>query len=320
MTAAAEQREPEATGALDAGLRRWLENRFGARVRFDEPLSRHTSFRIGGPADAWVELDDAAELAEVFVSAAASATAVFTLGSGTNVLVSDRGVRGIVVHLGRGFQFVAWAESGERAAVRAGAAVPFKKLVYDAVERGFAGLEFGEGIPGSLGGGLTMNAGAFGGEIGKVVESLEGVHREGRVEELPRAALAFQYRRLDLPPGWVITAVRLTLARGDRAEMEKRVATARDKRKKNQPLGDPNAGSIFKNPPGTFAGRLLEEAGLKGLASGGARVSERHANFIVNRGGATAADVWALMEEMRRRVEARCGVHLEPEVKLVGEW
>ena len=320
MTAAARQPEPQARGAIDEPLRQRLVARFGARVRFDEPLARHTSFRIGGPADAWVDVDDADELAELFGAARESATPVFTLGSGTNVLVSDRGVRGVVVHLGRGFHFIEWAEEAEHAAVRAGAAMPFKKLVYDAVERGFEGLEFGEGIPGSVGGGLTMNAGAFGGEIGKVVTSLQGVHREGRVEELPRSALAFEYRRLELPPGWVITAVRLTLARGDRAEMEKRVAVARDKRKKNQPLGLPNAGSIFKNPPGTFAGRLLEEAGVKGLARGGARVSELHSNFIVNQGGATAAEVRALMEEMRARVQARSGVRLEPEVKLVGEW
>ena len=320
MMAAARQPEPQARGAIDEPLRQRLVARFGARVRFDEPLARHTSFRIGGPADAWVDVDDADELAELFGAARESATPVFTLGSGTNVLVSDRGVRGVVVHLGRGFHFIEWAEEAEHAAVRAGAAMPFKKLVYDAVERGFEGLEFGEGIPGSVGGGLTMNAGAFGGEIGKVVTSLQGVHREGRVEELPRSALAFEYRRLELPPGWVITAVRLTLSRGDRAEMEKRVAVARDTRKKNQPLGLPNAGSIFKNPPGTFAGRLLEEAGVKGLARGGARVSELHANFIVNQGGATAAEVRALMEEMRERVQARSGVRLEPEVKLVGEW
>jgi UDP-N-acetylmuramate dehydrogenase len=318
--AAARQQEPPGVGALDASLRERLASRFGARVRFDEPLSRHTSFRIGGPADAWVDVDGAAELADVFVLARSTGMPVFTLGSGTNVLVSDRGVRGVVVHLGRGFHFSEWMEAGGQANVRAGAAMPFKKLVYDAVERGFQGLEFGEGIPGSLGGGLTMNAGAFGGEIGKVVDSLEGVHREGRVEELPRAELAFEYRRLDLPPGWVITAVRLVLERGDRAEMERRVATARDKRKKNQPLGFPNAGSIFKNPPGGFAGRLLEEAGVKGLARGGARVSERHANFIVNQGGAKAADIRALMEEMRERVYARSGMRLEPEVKVVGEW
>ena len=301
-------------------VRALLADRFGARARFDEPMSRHTSFRIGGPADVWIAVDDAAELSDAFTLAREHGLPLWTLGAGTNVLVSDAGIRGLVLHLGRGFRFVDWTIDGERASVRAGAAVPFKKLVYDAVERGFAGLEFGEGIPGSLGGGLTMNAGAFGGEIGRVVVALEGVHADGRIEEIPREGLAFQYRRLDLPAGWVITAVRLALARGDAAEMAKRVASARDRRKRHQPLGWPNAGSIFKNPPGGFAGELLEKAGVKGLARGRARVSDVHANFIVNAGGATAADVRSLMNEMAERVHARSGVRLELEVKLVGEW
>jgi UDP-N-acetylmuramate dehydrogenase len=320
MSAVARSEEEGRPTVVDAALRATLGARFGRRAAFDEPLSRHTSFRIGGPADAWIEIDEPAELADLFALAHVAEVPIFAVGSGTNVLVSDRGVRAVVVHLGRGFHFSDWAIEGDEAAVRAGAAMPFKKLVYDAVDRGFSGLEFGEGIPGSLGGGLTMNAGAFGGEISRVVERLEGVHPEGRIEELDRQELAFEYRRLTLPPGWVITAVRLRLKRGDPAEMERRVVSARDRRKKNQPLGFANAGSIFKNPPGTFAGKLLEEAGVKGLARGGAQVSELHANFIVNRGAATAADVRWLMEEMRARVEARAGVRLEPEVKLVGEW
>src|SRR5439155_26339033 len=141
----------------------------------------------------------------------------------------------------------------------------------------------------------------------RVVERLEGVDPDGRVEELPRARLAFEYRRLELPPGWIITAVRLRLERGDAVEMKTRVEAAREKRKNNQPLGLPNAGSIFKNPPGAFAGRLLEDAGVKGLERGGARVSERHANFIVNQGGATAEDERSLMKEMAERVRAGLG-------------
>ena len=177
---------------LPDDVRSGLSSRFAARVRFDEPMSRHTSFRIGGPADAWVEVENAPELAEIFALARTNDVPVWTLGSGTNVLVSDRGIRGVVLHLGRGFRFIDWTIDGDAASVRAGASVPFKKLVYDAVERGFAGLEFGEGIPGSLGGGLTMNAGAFGGEIGKVVTALEGVHADGRIEELAREQLAFE--------------------------------------------------------------------------------------------------------------------------------
>jgi UDP-N-acetylmuramate dehydrogenase len=321
-TAVLRPNEREPTPGFGATLRAAFAERFGARARFDEPLSRHTSFHIGGPADAWVDVENIAELSDIFALARAgeAGSPVFILGSGTNVLVSDRGVRGIVVHLGRGFRFVEWTVAGEQATVRAGAAVPFKTLVYDAVDRGFTGLEFGEGIPGSLGGGLTMNAGAFGSEIGRVVECLEGVHPDGRIEELPRAGLAFEYRRLELPPGWIITGVRLRLERGDAVEMKTRVAAAREKRKKNQPLGVPNAGSIFKNPPGAFAGRLLEDAGVKGLERGGARVSERHANFIVNQGGATADDVRSLMKEMGERVYERSGIRLQPEVKLLGDW
>jgi UDP-N-acetylmuramate dehydrogenase len=322
MAATLRPSEPEAGRRFGATLRTALVERFGARALFAEPLSRHTSLRIGGPADAWVDVESVAELSDLLALAhgASEGSPVLILGSGTNVLVSDRGVRGIVVRLGGGFRFVEWTTANDHAAVHAGAAVPFKALVYDAVERGFCGLEFGEGIPGSLGGGLTMNAGAFGGEIGRVVERLEGVHPSGRAEDLPRARLAFEYRRLELPPGWIITGVRLRLERGAAVEMRARVAAAREKRKKSQPLGLPNAGSIFKNPPNAYAGRLLEEAGFKGLERGGARISERHANVIVNQGGATAEDVRSLMEEMRERVYARSGILLEPEVKLVGEW
>lgn len=313
----------ESTETMSGGQTRLEEAllaRFGSRARFLELMSRHTSFRIGGPADAWVEVGSVEELCDLLALAARFGTRVFTLGGGTNILVSDRGVRGIVLHLGRGFEYIEWTVAGEEATVIAGAATPFKKLVVDVVERGFAGLEFAEGIPGLLGGGLTMNAGAFGGEIGRVVERLAGVTREGNRCELERAELTFEYRRLDLPRGFVISAVHLRLRRGDPREIAARVGSAREKRKGSQPLGLPNAGSIFKNPSGSFAGRLLEEAGVKGLRVGGARVSERHANFIVNEEQATAEDVRMLMQEMKERVLAHSGVLLEPEVKLVGEW
>jgi UDP-N-acetylmuramate dehydrogenase len=317
---AAIDREPSVSAAPSMEVRTELARALGSRVRFDEPMARHTSFRIGGPADVWVEVDSADELARAATILARTSSPVFVLGAGTNILVSDRGIRGVVVHLGNGLAFLDWQERGPEAEVRAGAALPFKKVVAAAVRRGFAGLEFAEGIPGSLGGGITMNAGAFGGEIGRVVLDLEGVHRDGRIETIPRERLPFEYRRLDLPAGFVITAVRMHLRRGIDAEIRERVTSARGKRKKAQPLGLPNAGSIFKNPKGTFAGKLLEDAGLKGLTIGGAQVSERHANFIVNAGGATAADVRALMHRMGNAVFEKSGVRLEPEVKLVGDW
>ena len=277
----------------------------GADVRRDEPLARHTSFRIGGPADLFVAAATVSELQAALRAARAHGYPVFFLGGGSNLLVSDRGVRGLVLKLGKPFDFVEWEPDDTGASLRIGAAVPFKRVVAEAVAAGLAGLEFGEGIPGTIGGGILMNAGAFGGEIGRVVTVLEAVDESGERIELPRERLGFAYRRLTLPTRALITAVRVRLERGDAAALAASVADAKARRDRHQPKGRPNAGSIFKNPPGTFAGKLLEEAGVKGLARGGAQVSERHANFIVNRGAATAADVRWLMEEMRARVEAR---------------
>jgi UDP-N-acetylmuramate dehydrogenase len=204
--------------------------------------------------------------------------------------------------------------------VKVGAAANFKRTVLESVSRGLTGLEFGEGIPGTIGGGVIMNAGAFGGEIAGVIEALHAVERDGRPVVLGREELRFSYRRLDLPAGLIVTALEMRLERGDPREIEARTARAKSRRERHQPLGLPNAGSIFKNPPGDFAGRLIEAAGLKGHSIGGAQISPQHANFIVNTGGARAADVRALLEVARERVWQRWGIWLEPEVKLVGEW
>ncbi len=292
----------------------------GDRLRTGEPLSRHTSFRIGGPADVWVEVETVEELRQLLTVARATSVPAFVLGGGTNVLVSDRGVRGLVIKLGRPFAAIEWHPNGVGTRIRAGAAVPFKKLVTEAARRSLAGLEFAEGIPGSLGGGLLMNAGAFGGEIARVIEAIEGVEAEAGRRRFARDELQFDYRHFDLPPGLVVTHLEFRLAPGDAEVIRARLAQCKQRREAHQPLGYPNAGSIFKNPPGLFAGRLIEQAGMKGRRRGGAMVSEQHANFIVNVGGATAADVWALMREVAERVWEKHAVGLQPEVKLVGEW
>lgn len=302
-------------------MRAWLGDRFGDRARFDEPLSRHTSFRIGGPADVWVEVESADEILAVQRAAAAAGLPLAVLGIGTNVLVSDRGVRGVVVKLGRALGRLEWrAAPGGAQQVRAGAAAPFKKLVLDAAARGLTGLEFAEGIPGSVGGGLLMNAGAFGGEISSVVTGIAGVHPHEGERDYPREALRFGYRRFDLPAGLIVTHVALALAPGEPEAIAAKMAHAKRLRDAHQPLGHPNAGSIFKNPPGQHAGRLIETAGLKGRRVGGAMVSDRHANFIVNVGAATAADVKQLMDEVADTVWRAHAVRLVPEIKLVGEW
>jgi UDP-N-acetylmuramate dehydrogenase len=297
-----------------------LREIFGERVRFDEPLSRHTSFRIGGRADVWVEVADADEVRSLQAIVAAAELPLSVLGGGTNVLVSDRGVRGIVLHLGRPLASLEWRANGRGRHVHAGAAVPFKRLVTESIARDLTGLEFAEGIPGTVGGGLLMNAGAFGGEIADVVEFIEGVDVQGEMRRIPRDQLRFGYRHFDLPPGFIVTRLELLLKPGDRAAIRAKREQARRRRETRQPLGYPNAGSIFKNPPGEFAGRLIEACGLKGQRHGGAMISEEHANFIVNLGGATAADVRFLMREAARRVWEMQAVRLEPEIRLVGEW
>lgn len=304
-------------GVLDR--QRWVQA-FGERVRFDEPLARHVSFRIGGPADVWVEVADAQEIRCVQTMAAAADLPLFVLGGGTNVLVSDHGVRGVVLHLGRALACVEWRANGDGQHVRAGAALPLKRLVTEAVARALTGLEFAEGIPGTVGGGLLMNAGAFGGELADVIEHVEGVDDAGCVRELPRSALRFGYRRFDLPRGFIVTHLEFLLRPGEASAVHARRDDAKHRREAHQPLGYPNAGSIFKNPPGQFAGRLIEAAGCKGLRHGQAMISERHANFIVNLGRATAADVRWLMDEAAQRVWASHSIRLEPEIKLVGEW
>jgi UDP-N-acetylmuramate dehydrogenase len=293
-----------------------LRAKFGARVRAAMPLAELTSFRIGGPADLFVNVEAEGELMHAKAAACRAGVPCFCLGAGTNLLVSDRGMRGLVVRLGDGFATI----KIDGTEVVAGAGAAFGALVNEVVDRGLEGLEFGEGIPGTVGGGLVMNAGAFGGEIAKVVTLVHGVTEAGEAIALTKDDVKFAYRRTELPDHFIITRVDFELARGDRERLMTRVAELKAKRASRQPRGVPNAGSIFKNPPGNFAGKLLEGAGLKGTRLGGAAFSDQHANFIVNLGGAQAAEVRALIDMARNKVKEQSGVLLEPEVRLVGDW
>ena len=297
-----------------------LSARLGARACPGEPLARHTSFRIGGPADLLVVPESVEELALVLRAAAGCAARVTLLGGGSNVLVGDRGVRGVVVKLGRGFARVEWHEGEGGAEVRAGAAANLGRLARAAATRGLAGLEHAEGIPGTVGGALFMNAGAYGGDVAGAAIAVEGLDAGGEPAVLPREALGFRYRGAALPPRFVVTAVRFALRREDPAAVHRRLEEVRQRRVASQPHGRANAGSIFKNPAGDHAGRLIDVAGLKGARVGRARISERHANFIVNEGGASAEDVKGLMDLAQRVVWERNGVWLEPEVRFVGTW
>ena len=292
----------------------------GARVLRDESLAHHTSFRIGGPAEMLVVPETTAQLAGAVRAAHGSGLPLTILGGGSNVLVGDGGIRGVVVKLAGEFRRTQWGADGERTLVRAGAAVQLGRLARSAAARGLGGLEYAEGIPGTVGGALFMNAGAYGGEVALAVDAVEALDATGAPLALGRDALVFGYRRALLPAGCVVTAVRFRLHADDPGAIAGRMEAARTRRLESQPHGCPNSGSMFKNPPGDHAGRLIEAAGLKGERIGRARISQKHANFIENEGGARAADVKALMDMAQRVVWERSGIWLEPEVRLVGSW
>lgn len=287
----------------------------------DLKLKRFTSFQIGGPADLFFDPPSVEALGGALAAAHQLGVPVTCLGGGTNVLISDAGVRGLVVRLGKAFEFLRWTEVDYATAdVDAGASTRFIRLAKDSVSRGYQGLEFAAGIPGSVGGAAHMNAGAFGGEISQCLTSMLLVTACGEIVEKSREELQFSYRKLALEAGDMIACVRFRLTRSSVGRLQQEVARVQDKRRRNQPVGYPNAGSIFKNPPGEYAGRLIEKAGLKGRTEGGAQVSPEHANFIVNLGSATAGNVRDLMGLVQEEVWRKCGVWLEPEVRFIGEW
>jgi len=298
-----------------------LTSLLGERARAGELLARHTSLRIGGPADVLVVPDDAAEMAAIVRATRTHGAPLSILGNGSNLLIGDGGIRGVVVKLGPGFRRVEWPASGNgTTAVHAGAAAQLGKLAREAAARGLAGLEHAEGIPATVGGALFMNAGAYGGDMAGAVAAVEGVDAEGRIVELDAPAIGFAYRHTALPAGFIVTGVTFRLRAEAPAEVRGRLDGVRARRVASQPHGDKSAGSMFKNPPGDFAGRLIDASGLRGRRVGGARISEQHANFIVNENRAWAVDVQALMAMAQRAVWERSGVWLEPEVRLVGSW
>ncbi|MDR7458127.1 MAG: UDP-N-acetylmuramate dehydrogenase [Armatimonadota bacterium] len=285
-------------------------------VRRDEPLARHVQFRIGGPADLFVVPRTLAELEAACGVLAAAGVRPVVLGQGSNVLVGDRGIRGVVVKVGKGCDRV--AIDGTAVIAEAGAGLP--ALALQTARRGLAGLEFGAGIPGSVGGAVVMNAGAHGHAMDEVTEWVEVLTPSG-LRRLAREALGFAYRTslLQEEP-WVVARAGLRLRVEPAAQVQARLEAWLAQRGVTQPLGPPSSGCVFRNPPGDHAGRLIDAVGGKGLAVGGARVSELHANYILNTGTATAAEVLALADLVRARVRERAGIALEMEVKLLGEF
>lgn len=304
----------------ETALARELKLITGVKIKVSEPLARYTSMKVGGPADFFIEVENTAALTRVLRTLNRNGINFCLLGNGSNVLISDRGVRGAVIHLAGEFKQVEWRQEGDIVWVGVGAAFAVTQLVREAARKGYGGLEFAEGIPETIGGALFMNAGAYGSEFEKVIDQVDGFTREGEPIRLSRNEMTFTYRDSHLPPGMVVTEVRLRLRQEDSTNVTSRVRELVTKRKTSQPSGYPNSGSMFRNPPGDFAGRLIEAAGLKGKKIGRAQISERHGNFIINLGGANGEDVRQLMELARAEVRTRFGVELEHEVRLLGDW
>jgi UDP-N-acetylmuramate dehydrogenase len=328
-----------------------LRARFGERVRRDELLARHCTFGVGGPADVWVSLETQESLIELVTLSAQRRWPLLLVGNGTNILYADAGVRGIVARIALTGYTLEECEK-DKARLIAGAGVSWPRLLNELAPLGWGGLEFGPGIPGTLGGGVVSNAGAHGGELGQVLQWVEVVDARGIEEDcseggIPevvhyeRAQLEMSYRhsrfraerrvqfdergfpiaapRALIEPAEIIVRVGVVLHRADPWQLRATIEEHKQHRKRTQPVQQ-SAGSVFKNPEGDYAARLIEAAGLKGLAHGGAHISTRHANFIVNVGGASAADVAALIKEAHDRVRNQFGVELEMEVELRGEW
>lgn len=284
-------------------------------VRHHEPMARHTSWRVGGPADIYCEPRDLPEL-QAFLAQLPAEVPLLWIGLGSNLLVRDGGFRGAVVCLGKGFGGIETLPDG---GLRAGAGLPCAKLAQHCGRTGLAGGEFLAGIPGTVGGALAMNAGAHGGETWQRVRAVQTIDQAGTLHRRLPAEYRIAYRSVNGPPGEGFVAAEFAFEAAPLEQVQAAIHALLRRRAATQPLRLANAGSVFRNPPGDFAARLIEAAGLKGLSCGRAQVSELHANFIVNLGGARAADIESLIDTVQARVEAASGVRLEPEVRRVGE-
>lgn len=298
-----------------SALDRFFASHAVGEVVRGEPLARHTSYRVGGPADYFVVPEHTEGLKELLGFCGQQGVAVFLLGDGANVLVSDAGFRGVVISMSGGFGYVERLE-GNR--VRAGAGVPVRRLVRFCEERGLGGLEGLAGIPGTVGGALVMNAGAAHGEIGDRVHSVAALDSDFVERRFSREEIGFSYRAAPLLRGTVVLECVFELEEASREELGRVRRELLARRAQRQPLKYPSCGSVFKRPPGRYAGALVEQAGLKGMRIGGAMISEKHAGFIVNLGDATARDIVALIRLAQVRVREKFGVELEPEVRFLG--
>lgn len=299
-----------------SGFLSFLEKAFPGQFQINAPMAQYTTFRVGGPADILVSPGSKDEVRTLFAAIQAEQVPCTILGNGSNVLVLDKGIRGVVLKLGNALKSL--CIEGNRIQVEAG--VLLSRLAAAAADAGLTGLEFASGIPGSLGGAILMNAGAYGGEIGNLVRTVTVMDPGGQIRILNRKQMDFRYRHsVVMETGDIILSATLELTPDDPAAIHDRIHELTQKRISKQPLNFPSAGSTFKRPPGYFAAALIDQAGLRGYRVGDAQVSEKHTGFVVNRGHATASEILQLMDDVKNRVHAMSGVWLEPEVRILGE-
>lgn len=288
----------------------------GSGIFMEEPMKKHTTFRVGGPADVLVQPDETA-LAAILALCRQYHVSYSFIGNGSNLLVGDKGIRGVVIEMTDPMGNI--EVDGTKITAQAGAML--SKIANTAASNGLGGMEFAAGIPGSVGGAVVMNAGAYGGEMKDIIERVYVLDENGAQLELDRDALDLGYRHSCIPEKkYIVTKVVLELVPRNEAEIRSEMKELNEKRAEKQPLQYPSAGSTFKRPEGYFAGKLIMDAGLRGYQVGGAQVSEKHCGFVINKGDATAADICQLMRDVSDKVQAQFGVVLEPEVKMIGEF
>ena len=299
-----------------------IENKFCACLGSDnvyrnEPMRKHTTFRIGGPADFYLCPHSAKEIQKTVAICREEELPYFILGNGSNLLVSDQGYRGVVIQLWKNVSDILV----EGCRIRAKAGASLAKIAGEALEEGLTGMEFVAGIPGTLGGAVVMNAGAYGGEMKDILQEALVMDEQGEIFTLKKEELHLGYRTSIIKEkGYIVLAAALELKPGDRKEIKEKMDELKQRRVEKQPLDMPSAGSTFKRPEGYFAGKLIMDAGLRGFSVGGAQISEKHCGFVVNTGKATANDVLTLIREVQKRVRDKFGVELETEVKFLGEF
>lgn len=299
-----------------------IENKFctclgSDNVKLQEPMSKHTTFRIGGPADFYLCPHSTKEVQQTIQICKEENLPYFILGNGSNLLVSDKGYRGVIIQLWKNFSDI----SVKDCCITAKAGALLSKVAAEALEEGLTGMEFASGIPGTIGGAVFMNAGAYGGEMKDIIKEVKVLDDQGEVRVLSNEEMKLGYRTsIVKEKGYTVLSAVLQLKKGDVSVIRETMEDLKNRRTSKQPLDMPSAGSTFKRPEGYFAGKLIMDSGLRGFSVGGAQVSEKHCGFVVNKGGATAEDVTALIREVQRRVKEKFGVELETEVRFLGEF